>query len=48
MKIVYEVRYIDADDLCQTIEFVDVKEALNFIESGLHFISSFSIDKIRK
>ena len=48
MKIVYEVDYVDADDLAQTVEFVDLKEALTFIENGLHFISQFSIEKVRK
>ena len=48
MKVIYQVRYENSDGDAEEMEFVDLKEALNFIESGLHFVQWFQIQKVRK
>ena len=48
MKKIYQVRYENAEGDAEEIEFVDVKEALNFIESGLHFVQWFQIQWVKK
>lgn len=48
MKTAYQVKYTDADDEQQEVEFVDLKEALAFIEGGLHFVGWFQIQKVKR
>ena len=48
MKKIYQVRYENAEGDTEEMEFVDVKEALNFIESGLHFVQWFQIQWVKK
>ena len=48
MKMVYLVKYMDADNEQQEMEFVDLKEALSFIEGGLHFVGWFQIQKVKR
>ena len=46
MKVKYSVSYQDVDGANQIMEFVDLKEALTFIENGMHFVSNFHISRV--
>lgn len=46
MKIRYAVMYYDYDGIDKIEEFDDIREAMNFIESGLHFVREFTIKKV--
>jgi hypothetical protein len=39
----YIVGWVDYENKTKVEEFIDVKEALQFIENGLHFIQEFTI-----
>lgn len=44
-KTKYSVSFVDYDGIDKTEDFDDLKEALNFIENGLHFVREFTIRK---